>query len=261
MNRNKLIVGNWKMNLTTQQASLLVHRLHERIRIHKDIEIVLAPSSLHLQPLSVQIDRRKFRLAAQNAYFKDDGAFTGEISMPMLAGLVHYVLVGHSERRLLFSESLDMVREKTAAAFRNDIVPIVCVGETQPERLAGEMKQVLHDQVTTALSDLTADEIEKMVIAYEPVWAIGSGTAATADQASEAAGYIRSQVQQLYGQKASDGLRILYGGSSNSENARAFFDAPDIDGLLPGKASLNYHEFAGIVQAAYRSLHNLGGLS
>ncbi len=257
MARRKIIVGNWKMNLNAQQASLLVHRLHERIRIHREIEVVLAPSLLHLQPMSLQIDRRKFRLAAQNAYFKDEGAFTGEVSMPMLSGLVHYVIVGHSERRLIFGESLDTVRQKVAAAFRSGIVPIVCVGETQSERLAGETNQVLHDQVSTALSDLTAEEVGQIVIAYEPVWAIGSGSPATADQANMAARSIRHQIKELYGASTAETARIIYGGSSNSENARAFLDASDIDGLLPGKASLNYHEFSGMVQAAYRSLHGL----
>lgn len=245
------------MNLNVQQASLLVHRLHERIRIHKDVEVVLTPSFLCLQPISLQIDRRKFRLCAQNAYHIDDGAYTGEISMPMLAGIVHYVLVGHSERRLIFNESLDSVRLKMAAAFRSGIVPVLCVGETQHERLAGETHQVLHDQVESALSDLTADEVAEVVIAYEPVWAIGSGSPATPDQAQEAAQYIRGQIKALYGAAVAESVRILYGGSSNGDNARAFFDCTDIDGLLPGKASLNYHEFAGMVQAAYRSLHKL----
>ena len=129
--RKTLIVGNWKMNLDTAQASLLVHRLNDKIKVYKDIEVVLAPSLLTLQPLSQQIDRRKFRLAAQNAYFKDEGAFTGEVSFTMLQDLVHYVIVGHSERRLYFDENLDVVRDKVAAAVRNDISPILCVGETR----------------------------------------------------------------------------------------------------------------------------------
>src|SRR5688572_16535007 len=121
-----LIVANWKMHNNAQQASILVHRLHERIRIHRDIEVVLAPSLLHLQPLSIQIDRRKFRLAAQNAYSKDEGPYTGEVSFTMLRDLVHYVIVGHSDRRYKFDESLDLVRDKVTAAFRNGMVPILC---------------------------------------------------------------------------------------------------------------------------------------
>src|SRR3990167_7745007 len=147
--RRILIVGNWKMNLNASQASILLHRLHERIKIHRDIEVVLGPSTLVLQPLSMQIDRRKFRLAAQNAHPTDEGAFTGEVSFSMLRDLVHYVIIGHSERRLYNHESLELVREKVTAAVRNDITPILCVGETQEERHSGETKQVLHDQITT----------------------------------------------------------------------------------------------------------------
>ena len=164
--KRTLLVANWKMNLDTAQASLLVHRLQERIKIHRDIEVVLAPSLLTLQPLSLQIDRRKFRLAAQNAFHKDEGAYTGEVSFTMLQELAHYVIIGHSERRLYFHEDLDTVRDKVAAAIRNGIMPILCVGETQTERRAGETRQVLHDQVTTALSNLTSENMSNVVIAY-----------------------------------------------------------------------------------------------
>lgn len=140
-----LIVGNWKMHLDTSQSSLLVHRLQERIKTTRDVEVVLAPSLLALQPLSLQIDRRKFRLAAQNAHFKDEGAFTGEVSFSMLRDLASYVIIGHSERRLYFHENLDVVRDKVAASFRNHITPILCVGESGSEKHAKETKQVLHD--------------------------------------------------------------------------------------------------------------------
>ena len=252
------------MHMNASQASLLLHRLHERIRIHRDIEVVLAPSFLHLQPLSIQIDRRKFRLAAQNAYFKDEGAYTGEVSFTMLHDLVHYVIVGHSDRRYKFHESLGDVRDKVAAAFRNGITPILCVGETNEERLAGETKQVLHDHVVSALSNLTAPEVGSMVIAYEPVWALSSGSdfmhheTPTPDNITEAANYIRHQVEQLYGPKAAKKVRILYGGSSNTSNAKGLLDADSIDGLLVGGASLNYLEFSGIVESAYRSVHGIG---
>src|SRR4051812_46259364 len=184
-----LIVGNWKMHLNASQASLLVHRLQENIKIHRDIEIVLTPTMLTLQPLSLQIDRRKFRLAAQNAYHKDEGAFTGEVSFTMLRELVHYAIIGHSERRQSFHEDLDMVRDKVAASIRNDITPILCVGETKHERKEGETKQVLHDQLMTALSNLTASEVGQSVIAYEPIWAIGTGDVAKPDQVEIATSY------------------------------------------------------------------------
>lgn len=252
-----LIVGNWKMHLNTQQASILLHRLHERIHILRDVEVVLAPSSLHLQPLSMQIDRRKFRLAAQNAHPKDEGAYTGEISFTMLNGLVHYVIIGHSERRHIFHESHDEIRDKVAAAVRNDITPILCVGETQEEYLNGETTRVLNDQLTTGLSNLTAREVASSVVAYEPVWAIGSGKPATPAYAQSTIERIRHIIRELYGPKAANRVRILYGGSTNASNARAYLDEPDIDGLLPGGSSLNYQEFSGIVDAAYRSIHKL----
>lgn len=256
-----LIVGNWKMHLNTSHASLLVHRLQERIRVHRDIEIVLAPSSLLLQPLSMQIDRRKFRLAAQNAYHKDEGAFTGEVSFTMLRDLVHYVIIGHSERRHVFGESLDMVRDKVAACVRNEITPILCVGETAHEKANGETKRVIHDQLVSALSNLTAQEVEKAVVAYEPVWAISGGAnyadhvIAKPDEVEKIVQFIRHNIAELYGQKSAARARILYGGSSNAQNARAYLSIPGINGLLPGGASLNYHEFSGMVEAAYRVLH------
>ena len=266
MNQNRtLIVGNWKMNLNVQQASILVHRLHERIRIRRDIELVLAPSMLALQPLSLQIDRRKFRLCAQNAYFVDEGAYTGEVSFAMLQDLVHYVIVGHSDRRHKFNEPLEMIRDKVAAAIRNDISPILCVGETAQERKDGEMKQVIHDQVTTALSNLASRDVPNVVIAYEPVWALSNGTdyahheIPTPDTIAEATKAIRHNVSELYGPTAAKNMRILYGGSTSASTARGLLEAEGVNGLLVGGASLNYQEFSGIVDAAYRMQTAING--
>lgn len=256
--RKILIVGNWKMHLNASQASLLLHRLHERIKIYRSVEVALAPSMLVLQPMSVQIDRRKFRLAAQNAYFKDEGAYTGEISFNMLRDLVHYVIIGHSERRHVFGEDLPMIRDKVTACVRNGITPVLCIGETKTEKLAGETKRVLHDQLTTAIKDLTAQDIRKMVIAYEPVWAISNGMnyahheIAKPDEVEKAVQLIRHNIKELYGQKAADAVRILYGGSSSSENASAYLTIEGVDGLLPGGASLNYHEFSRMCSIAYQ---------
>lgn len=250
--RKILVVGNWKMHLNASQASLLVHRLQERVMIRRDVEVVLAPSMLVLQPLSVQIDRRKFRLAAQNAYFRDEGAFTGEVSFTMLRDLVHYVIVGHSERRHIFSEDLDMIRDKVAASVRNEITPILCVGETKRERSDGETKQVLHDQLMTALHNLTSREVGEMVIAYEPVWAIGTGDVAKPDQIEETVDYIRGYIRDVFGPKASKDIRILYGGSVTPEVIHGFLDVSGVDGFLVGGASLNYYSFANIVDAAYK---------
>lgn len=244
------------MNLDTAQASLLVHRLQERIKAHHDIEVVLAPSLLVLQPISLQIDRHKFRLAAQNAYFKDEGAFTGEVSFTMLQDLVHYVIIGHSERRIYFNEDLPMIRDKVAAAIRNDISPILCVGETKHEKLQGETKQVLHDQVTTALSNVTSDEFEKVVLVYEPQWTITTfdGRPAKPDEVKSAMDYIRLQIKHLYGEKASKNARVLYGGSVDSDTVSGYLEIEGCEGVLVGAASLNYQKFAGIIEAANRVL-------
>lgn len=258
--RKTLLVANWKMHLNTSQASMLVHRLQERTRIQRGIEIVLAPSLLTLQPLSMQIDRRKFRLAAQNAYLKDEGAFTGEVSFSMLRELVHYAIVGHSERRIYFNETLEIVRDKVAAAMRNDITPILCVGETSQERKEGLTKQVLHDQVTTALSNLTSQEVSEAVIAYEPVWAISTfgGELAKPADIADAISYIRHQVQELYGAKVAAAVRVLYGGSVDDSSVRGYLEIEGCDGTLVGGASLNPYKFAGIVDAAYRLRHETG---
>ncbi len=248
-----LIIANWKMHLNTSQASMLLHRLHERIKIYRDVEVVLAPSMLVLQPLSMQIDRRKFRLAAQNAFHKDEGAFTGEVSYTMLQDLVHYAIVGHSERRLYFNESLDMIADKVTAVVRNNITPVLCVGETHDERHNGETKQVLHDQITTALRNLTSHEVADMVVAYEPVWAIGTGVTAKPAQIDEAILFIRHQIKELYGPKAAKQVRVLYGAGVEPEYVSTILSLESgVDGLLVGGASLNYHKFSGIVDAAYR---------
>jgi triosephosphate isomerase len=259
--KNTLLVANWKMHLNTSQASMLVHRLQERTRIHRGIEIVLIPSMLVLQPLSLQIDRRKFRLAAQNAHHKDEGAFTGEVSFNMLRDLVHYALVGHSERRIYFNESLEEIRDKVAAAIRNGISPILCVGETAQERKEGHTKQVLHDQVTSALANLTAREVQDVVIAYEPVWAISTfgGEVAKPAQAEEAIAFIRHQVEELYGKKTAAEMRVLYGGSVDDSTVRGYLEVPGCNGALVGGASLNPYKFAGIIESAYRLRHDLTG--
>jgi len=256
--RKIMIAGNWKEHLNVSQSSLLMHRLHERIKVHRSVEVVVAPTMLALQPLSMQIDRRKFRLAAQNAYHIDEGAFTGEVSFAMLHDLVTYAIIGHSDRRNKFNEDLDEVCAKVAAAVRSEIIPILCVGETQTERLAGETTRVIHDQVVTALANVTAKEVQNMIIAYEPVWALSSGTdflhheTPKPDEIKKAAIVIRHNVKELYGVKAAEGIRVLYGGSANATSAYDLLSVEGIDGLLVGGASLNYHEFSGIVDAAYR---------
>lgn len=255
--RRIMIVGNWKMHLNTHEASLLVHRLDQRIKVHRDIEVVLAPSTLSLQPLSLEIDRRKFRLAAQDAYYKDEGPYTGEVSFSMLQDLVHYSIVGHSARRVYFGENLETVRDKVGAAVRNGITPILCIGETKEERRIGETKQVLHDQLTTALSNLTSEDIRDIVIAYEPVWAISTfeGEIAKPSDMQKAIDFIRLQIRELYGQQTSEDVRVLYGGSVNEHDVRAYLELKGCDGALVGAASLNYQQFSAIIDSAYRMVH------
>lgn len=258
MTKRTLIVGNWKMNLNVGDASALVHRLTERIHIHRDVEVVIAPTALALQPISMQLDRRKFRLAAQNAHYVDDGPYTGEISFTMLRDLVHYAIIGHSDRRHKFGESLGDVRDKMAAAVRNEITPILCVGETKQERLDKETNQVLHDQVSTAFANITSANAASIVIAYEPVWALSNGKdfthheIPTPDIISKAIKTIRNQIRHLYGQRVAEEIRVLYGGSTSASTAKSLLMGEGVDGLLVGGASLNYQEFSGIVDAAYQ---------
>lgn len=250
-----LIVGNWKMNLNTHQASLYLHKLNSLIKPHRDVEAVVAPSMLVLQSLSLQVDRHKTKLAAQNCYWRDEGAFTGEVSATMLRGLVDYIIVGHSERRHVFGETNSDIRNKVQAVLRNKITPILCVGETATEHTDGETKHVLHDQVVSGLANVTSDEIDQIVIAYEPVWAIGTGKFASPEDVAEAVKTIRHQISSLYGREASQKVRVLYGGSVDGANAGQFLNLPGIDGLLIGGASLKADVFTDIIQQAARSAH------
>ncbi|HMT19166.1 MAG TPA: triose-phosphate isomerase [Candidatus Saccharibacteria bacterium] len=251
-NRKIMIAANWKEHFTVGQASIFLHRLEESVRLRQGVEVVLFPNVLTLQPLSVQLDRRKFRLGAQDGYYMDAGAYTGEVSMAMLSGLVHYVLVGHSERRHIFNEHDDIAAKKVQAAVRNDIMPILCVGETLHERLSGETNQILHNQISAGLMNLTSREVSTSVIAYEPVWAIGTGEFAKPEQVAKAIDFIRKQVEHLYGPRAAKHVRILYGGSVDDHNIFSYLSLEGCDGALVGGASLNYAKFAQIVEAAYR---------
>jgi triosephosphate isomerase len=193
-------------------------------------------------------------LAAQNAYFQDRGAFTGEVSFTMLQDLVHYVIIGHSERRIYFGENLETVAKKVEACVRNGISPILCVGETKQERKLGETRQVLHDQIYTALSGLTSSEVANLIIAYEPVWAISTfgGELATPAQINRVLEFIRMEVEELYGPKAAKKLRLVYGGSVDDKSVGGYLQMEQCSGVLVGSASLNYIKFAGIVDEAYK---------
>jgi len=253
-----LIVGNWKMHLNTHQASLFLHKLEQQITPHRDVEVVVAPSMLSLQSLSIQADRRKVRLAAQNCYWRDEGAYTGEVSATMLRGVVDYVIVGHSERRHIFGELDTDIRGKVQAVLRNGMQPILCIGETATERADQETRPVLRDQVVSGLSNVTSEELDRVVIAYEPVWAISNGTdfthhqVPTTDNMAEVAGLIRHELTDLYGKQAAARVRILYGGSATADNAISFLTAQGVDGLLVGGASLQATAFVDIIQKAHQ---------
>lgn len=252
MSDKKLIVGNWKMNLTIHEASLYVHKLEKEIKAHRNVDVVLAPGMLALPALSLQIDHKKFKLAAQNFYWRDEGPYTGEVSAHQLRGLVKYVIVGHSERRHVFHEGDKDIRAKMQAAVRNNLTPILCVGETAHERSEGETDAVLHDQLIGGLANLTSEEVENIVIAYEPVWAIGTGNNAAPHDVEAAVASIRRQIEHLYGKKASS-VPVIYGGSVNGASASSYLRTPGVDGLLPGGASLKLEEFKKIVEAAHKT--------
>lgn len=248
--RKKLIVANWKMNLNTHQASLYLHKLSTLIPVRRNVEVVLAPSMLALQSLSIQADHRQFKLAAQNCYWRDEGAFTGEVSATQLRGVAQYVIIGHSERRHIFNEHDKDIRHKVAAVIRNRMKPILCIGETAVEHSNNETLHVIHDQLTSGLLNVTSEEIKNIVIAYEPVWAIGTGVSAHPEDVASATKEIRKQIRFLYGKTAAEDVQILYGGSVTAETSPGYLSVDGVDGLLVGGASLKAKEFASIVENA-----------
>lgn len=256
MGTKKLIIANWKMNFTIGEASLMIHRLDKMITARRDVEVVLAPTALALQSAHLQINHRKFKLAAQNFYWRDEGAFTGEISANQLRGLVKYALVGHSERRHIFHEHGRDIGRKVHAAIRNQITPVLCIGETATERADGETAAVLHDQIVEGLHNLTAEDMEQVVIAYEPVWAISKGKdfathkGATPRDCEVAHGAIRRHVAHLFGKKIADATPVIYGGSVSADNASSYLSARGVDGLLVGGASLSADQFSAICETA-----------
>ncbi len=246
----KYIIGNWKMNLNVHEASLFVTKLSQVVPVRRNVETVVCPSFLALEPVSLQINHRQMKLGAQNCYWRDSGAFTGEISASQLRGLTQYVLVGHSERRHIFDEDDRDIRFKVQAAVRNGISPVLCVGETEMERNDSDTQHVLCDQVASGLMNISSDELDSIVIAYEPVWSIGTGRLPSLDDIAGAASIIRSQVERMFGKEAADRTPVLYGGSANSQNASDILSVGGIDGLLVGHASLIAPEFAAMVEAA-----------
>ena len=242
------------MNLGVHDSSLFLHRLAGEVKIHRNLEVIIAPTMLALQTLSLQVNYKQFKMAAQNFYWRDHGAYTGEVSATALSGIVQYGLVGHSERRHVFNESDKDTRAKVQAAIRNGIRPILCVGETTNERTSGETRDVIHDQLIGGLANITSEELPQVVIAYEPVWAIGTGKNAMPGDVKDAVATIRHQLKHLYGVKAANEVQVLYGGSITADSAADYLALSEIDGLLIGGASLDEKAFSTIVEKAYNSV-------
>lgn len=248
-------MGNWKLNFTVGEASIYLHKLQKKIPNYRDLEVVVAPSTIALQPLSLQIDRHKMKLAAQNAFYRDMGAFTGETAFSQLRGVADYCIIGHSERRHIFGEDDKMIGKKVAAALRNRITPILCIGETESERSFGETADVISDQLSAGLVDVSAEDLEKVIIAYEPVWAISStkaAKAATPDEIAEVVSSVRKNLTEVYGAEMAEKVPILFGGSVKPTNAGAYLTVPGVNGLLIGGASLILEEFMSIIEVAKR---------
>ena len=252
INRKKIIAGNWKMNKTQAEARELVEDLLREIGRFDGVEIVLCPPFTALAAVSELLSPvSNIRLGAQNMHEAASGAYTGEISAGMLRELyVRYVIIGHSERRQYFHEDNATVNRKTKAALAAELRPIVCIGETLPEREADKWKKVLETQIVESLAGFTDKDLADIIIAYEPVWAIGTGKTATPIQAEEAHQWIRKVVGTKFSNAAAERLRIQYGGSVKAENAKELLSKPDIDGALVGGASLDARGFTAIIKNA-----------
>ena len=245
--RLPLIAGNWKMNTTVAEARALAKALASNLNGVPGVEVLLCPPFISLTTVGSEISGTTLKLGAQNLHPEPKGAFTGEVSPTMLAGLCDYVIVGHSERRALFGEDDAFVNRKLHSALAHDITPILCVGETLAQRESNTTEEVLTRQVIGGLKDMPPEA--NFVVAYEPVWAIGTGKAASASDAEQAIALIRQTISQQLGEQTAGNTRILYGGSVKSSNIGDFITSDDIDGALVGGASLDPDDFSGIVSA------------
>lgn len=251
MSRTKIIAGNWKMNKTPAEAAEFITELKESVKDIKN-EIIAAVPFVCIPAALEAAKGSNIKIAAQNMHWKENGAYTGEISGGMLKELgIEYVIIGHSERREYFAETDNTVNLKAHAAFEYGITPIICVGESLAQREAGITAEHIRIQVKGALAGLTAEQVSSLIIAYEPIWAIGTGRNATPEQAEEVCALIRSAVRELYSEDVAEALHIQYGGSVNAGNSSVLFSMPDIDGGLVGGASLKVKDFTVI--AGYKA--------
>ena len=255
--RTPIIVGNWKLNKTIGEAVTFVNSLQPLVADVTDVEVVVAPVFTGLFTVAQALGRGDIQLAAQDVFWEDSGAFTGEVSPGMLKDVgCNYVIVGHSERRQYFSETNESVNRKAKAAHARGLIPIICTGESLEEREAGKTGAVVKDHVLNGIAGLSADQIVSTVIAYEPVWAIGTGHNATPDQAQAVHALIRSLLSEIYSVDVASCVRIQYGGSVRPENAGELIVQPDVDGALVGTASWEAESFAQIVKAAHDAFFN-----
>ncbi|NTV35468.1 MAG: triose-phosphate isomerase [Anaerolineaceae bacterium] len=249
--RKPMIAGNWKMNKNVEQARALVVELLPKMQQIKAVEQVICPPATAIMAINSLLNGTGIGLGAQNLHWEASGAYTGEISASMIKELCEYVIIGHSERRAYFAETDETVNKKVKAALNAGLIPIVCVGETLVENEAGQTAEVVGRQILEGLKDIDQSVAEKIVIAYEPVWAIGTGKAATGVGANTViAENIRVPLAKLFGKAVSESVRVLYGGSVNAANAAKFFSQPEIDGALVGGASLKAEDFLAIIEAA-----------
>ena len=246
--RRPLIAGNWKMYKTCAEAVEAAAILKALVKDVSEVDIMIAPSFTSLSLVSEVLSGSNIHLGAQNLSWHEEGAFTGEISPVMVVSTgCDHVIIGHSERRQYFQETDETVNKRIAAAIKHDLVPVFCVGETETEREANITFSVLDKQVTTGLQDIALEDLSKLVIAYEPVWAIGTGKTATTEQAQEVHKFLRSQLEKTYGSTFAESTRILYGGSVKPNNVAELMSMPDVDGGLVGGASLDAKTFSEIV--------------
>ncbi len=249
--RTKFIAGNWKMNTSLAETAALARTLIDKTQSIQKTIIMLAPPFTNLQTAFGLLKNSKIKLGGQNLYWEDKGAYTGEISGAMLKDLgCTYVIIGHSERRQYFKESSEDVNRKVSAALRHNLLPIVCVGETLEQRQKGEALAIVEHQVRNGLEGFSADQALLFTMAYEPVWAIGTGQAATPRDAVEVHSLMRSVLLEMFGNEVAQSVRIQYGGSVTAENIESFIREPEIDGALVGGASLKTDAFATIIEAA-----------
>ena len=248
MTRTPLIAGNWKMNTTISDAVVLAREVAAGVESMSSVDVAVYPPFVALQAVARALDGTRTAVGAQNMHFEDSGAFTGEISPKMLAGIATSVIIGHSERRHIFGEPDQSIARKVRSAFDNALTPIVCVGEKLEERESGRTDEVVANQLQSVLNEITRAEAGRMIVAYEPVWAIGTGKNAAPEQADGACAFVRSLIDESKGKPAAEGVRILYGGSVNTGNWGEITRKVSVDGALVGGASLKAADFVRLVE-------------